>query len=189
MDIVQIDKKAFLRLPVENVTQPHLSVDLLVLTTYAPDDLERMRKLTHYMADQCKMLIPYFYELRNEMPRGRVKQVMNQRMQSIQDEGAIAAYRALLQADEFEFASDIPLQRISIENKRLKMVFACPHDPEFIFFQREVSLPLSQPEFWAQVDAFELSRLAEIELAKEKLAGSNDDEIDLEDEPSYAMAM
>lgn len=189
MDIVQIDKKAFLRLPVENVTQPHLSVDLLVQTTYASDDMERMRKLTHYMADQCKMLIPYFYELRNEMPRGRVKQIMSQRMQSIQDDASVAAYRTLLEADEFEFAGDIPLQRISIENKRLKMVFACPHDPEFIFFEREVSLPLGQSKFWAQVDAFELSRLAEIELAKDKMISSNDDEADLEDDASCAMAM
>jgi len=189
MDIVKIDERPFLRLAVENVTQPQLTVDLCVLTSYDPAHMERQRKLAHYMADQCKMLIPYYYELRNEMPRGRVKQMMNQRMRSIQDEGAIAAYRALLEADEFEFANDIPLRRVTIENKRLSMVFACDHDPDYVFFQREVSLPVGHPDFWAQVEAFEVNRLAEIELAKEKMGNSADNDAELEDEPEYAMAM
>lgn len=190
MDIVQIDKQAFLRLAVENVTQPHLSVELRVLASYAPEDLERKRKLTHFMADQCKMLIPYFYELRNEMPRGRVQQMMSQRAKSLQDVDAVSAYRDILLADEFEFANDLPLQTITLQGRRLLVEFACAHDPEHIYFKREMSLPVDQPEFWAQVEAFELSRLAEIELAKEKLAGSsNDEDADLEDEPSYAMAM
>lgn len=190
MDIVQIDKQAFLRLAVENVTQPHLSVELRVLASYAPEDLERKRKLTHFMADQCKMLIPYFYELRNEMPRGRVQQMMSQRAKSLQDVDAVAAYRDILLADEFEFANDLPLQTITLKGRHLLVEFACAHDPEHIYFKREMSLPVDQPEFWAQVEAFELSRLAEIELAKEKLAGSSNDEgADLEDEPSYAMAM
>jgi hypothetical protein len=191
MDIVQIDQQPFLRLAVDNVTQPHLRVELRVLASYAPDDLERKRKLTHFMADQCKMLIPYFYELRNEMPRGRVKQLMSQRAKALQDEEAIAAYRNILLADEFEFANDLPLQTITLQGRRLTVEFACAHDPEHIYFKREMSLPVDQPEFWAQVEAFEVTRLAEIELAKEKAMESSNDELEdaMDDEPAYDMAM
>ena len=191
MDIVQIDNQAYLRLAVENVTQPHLNVELRVLASYAPEDLERKRKLTHFMADQCKMLIPYFYELRNEMPRGRVKQMMSQRAKSLQDADAVAAYRDILLADEFEFAHDLPLQTITLQGRRLLVEFACAHDPEHIYFKREMSLPVDQPEFWAQVEAFEVTRLAEIELAKEKALGASNDESEdsIEDEPAYDLAI
>jgi hypothetical protein len=191
MDIVQIDNQAYLRLAVENVTQPHLNVELRVLASYGTEDLERKRKLTHFMADQCKMLIPYFYELRNDMPRGRVKQLMSQRAKSLQDMDAVAAYRDILLADEFEFANDLPLQTITLQGRRLRVEFACAHDPEHIYFKREMSLPVDQPEFWAQVEAFEVARLADIELAKEKaLRASNDESEDsIEDEPAYDMAI
>lgn len=183
MELVTSNNRAYMRSMIENVTQPELSVELLVRTVNTPEMLKRSEMISHYMEDQCKLLIPYFYELRNEMPRGRVQQMMNRRALSVDDPAVRSAYMEIIQAEEYEFAPYVSLQSVTIEGNRVSVVFACAHDPSFVMFQKAVEIPFSNPKLWAQVEAFATARAAEMAMAAEREAGKavNDEPEDLDD--------
>lgn len=188
MEIEKIDGKPFLCLSVDNITQPGLSVSLRILTPQDPVSLEKARKIAHYMAEQSKMLIPFFYELRNEMPRGRVQQMMDRRAKSLSDVVCAGVYHDLVSADEFEFSAHVPLRTITVEGSKVHVRFACEHDPDFSFFEKTMEIPFHKPQMWAEVEAYEQVRLAEIALALEKKMGKHsgdDEECDAEDSPQY----
>lgn len=168
MNLTWLDHTPYFICEVNNFINPNQTVELRVQTTRNLQDQMHAERVWLYMQNQSLLLIPYFYELRNALPRGKVLKMLTERALTLNDAVRLEQYDQLMEEPASTFNEHITLQCIHIQGNSVYIRFVCDHDPEFCVFEKTLSIPFDSPSIRADMKDHYESLMRDEALKAEK---------------------